>query len=104
VKRAGIILLLAVLVIAAVVYAAPWGGGAYMRFRAAQIRAQLESYHTAHGKYPVSLADIPSAPLNGPIYYQRDFGSPEVYYLWFGTGFGTVEQYDSKSNTWHGPR
>jgi hypothetical protein len=103
-KRAGIIVLLAVLVIAAVVYVAPWGGGAYMRFKAAQIRAQLESYHKAHGKYPISLADIPRLSVNGPIHYQRDFNSPEVYYLWYGTGFGTVEEYDSKSRTWHGPR
>ena len=96
--------MLAVLVIAAVVYVAPWGGGAYTRFKAAQLRTRLESYHAAHGKYPVSLAGIPGAPTNGPIYYQRDFDSPEVYYLWFDTGFGTVEQYDSKSRTWHGPR
>jgi hypothetical protein len=103
-KRIGLILLLAALVMGAFVYVAPWGGGAYMRFKAARIRAQLESYHSAHGNYPVSLADIPGTPLNGPIYYQRDFDSADVYYLWFGTGFGTVEQYDSKSRTWHGPR
>jgi hypothetical protein len=103
-KHIAVILVLAMLVIAAVVYVAPWGGGAYARFKAAQLRTRLESYHAAHGKYPVSLAGIPGAPTNGPIYYQRDFDSPEVYYLWFDTGFGTVEQYDSKSRTWHGPR
>jgi hypothetical protein len=103
-KRIGVIVVLAVLVIAAFVYVAPWGGGAYMHFQAAQLRARLESYRSAHGKYPVSLAEIPGASLNGPLYYQRDFDSPETYYLWFGTGFGTVEQYDSKSRTWHGPR
>jgi hypothetical protein len=103
-KRIGIILALAVVLIASIVYVAPWGGGAYMRFKAAQLRGRLEYYHIAHGKYPVSLADIPGTPLNGPIHYQRDFDSPEVYYLWFGTGFGTVEQYDSKSRTWHGPQ
>ena len=102
-KRIGIILV-AVILIGSIVYVAPWGGGAYMRFKAAQLRERLEHYHTAHGKYPVSLADIPGTPLNGPIYYQRDFDSADVYYLWFGTGFGTVKQYDSKSRTWHGPR
>jgi hypothetical protein len=103
-KRLPFAAVLLLLAIASVVYLASWGGGGYMRFKAARLRGRLESYRAVHGKYPISLADIPGAPLNGPIYYQRDFDSPEVYYLWFGTGFGTVEQYDSKSHTWHGPR
>jgi hypothetical protein len=62
-----------------------------------------KAYHGTHGKYPVSLAEISSAEVNGPIYYDRDLDSASVYYLWFGTGFGTVSQYDSKTRTWHGP-
>jgi len=93
-----------VVVVASVVYVAPWGGGAYMRFQAARLRGRIESYHASHGKYPLSLSDIPGSSSEGPIYYQRDLDSPDVYYLWFGTGFGTVSQYDSKSGTWHGPR
>ncbi len=75
-----------------------------MRTRAARLRGQIERYHAAVGKYPVSLLDIAGAPLNGPIYYERDLESPEIYYLWFGTGLGTVSQYDSKTDTWHGPQ
>ena len=75
-----------------------------MMLRARHIAAQLESYRASHGKYPVSLLDIAGTPVNGPIYYQRDLDSAEVYYLWFGTGFGTVSQYDSKTRTWHGPQ
>ena len=75
-----------------------------MMHRARRIAAQLESYRTTHGNYPVSLLDIADAPVNGPIYYQRDLDTPDVYYLWFGTGFGTVSQYDSNTHGWHGPR
>lgn len=81
-----------------------WPYEIYMRSRSARLRSQIEHYHAAHGRYPVSLADIPGARLNGPIYYERDLESPEVYYLWFGTGVGTVSQYDSKTRTWHGPQ
>jgi len=49
-----------VLVIAvAVVYVAPWAAWSYMRFKAAQIRAQLESYHTLTTAASGFLADIP---------------------------------------------
>ena len=81
-----------------------WPREIYMRLRAARLAAQIENYHTAHGKYPVSLLDIAGAAVNGPIYYERDLDSPDVYYLWFGTGVGTVSQFDSKTRTWHGPR
>jgi hypothetical protein len=95
----------AVIVLLAVgLFASGWPYEIYMRSRAAQIRAQIERYRAAHGKYPVSLLDIAGAPVNGPIYYERDLESPEVYYLWFGTGLGTVLQYDSKTRTWHGPQ
>jgi hypothetical protein len=50
------------------------------------------------------LLEIGGAQVNGPIYYERDLESAEVYYLWFGTGLGTVSQYDSKTRTWHGPQ
>ena len=76
----------------------------YMRTRAVRLRAQIERYHAEHGKYPISLLDIPGAPVNGPLYYERDLESPEVYYLWFGTGVGTVLQYDSKTRMWHSPQ
>ena len=81
-----------------------WPREIYMRFRAARLAAQIERYHAANSKYPISLLDIAGAPVNGPIYYERDLESPEVYYLWFGTGLGTVSQYDSKTRTWHGPQ
>ena len=45
------------LVMAAVVYVAPWGGGGYMRFKAAQLRARLE---TVIGKKMASEKDLPS--------------------------------------------
>lgn len=81
-----------------------WSWELTMMLRARRIAAQLESYRTTHGNYPVSLLDIADAPVNGPIYYQRDLDTPDVYYLWFGTGFGTVSQYDSNTHGWHGPR
>jgi hypothetical protein len=81
-----------------------WGWELSMMLRARHIAAQLESYRGLHGQYPVSLLDIAGAPLNGPIHYERDLQSPDVYYLWFGTGFGTVSQYDSKTQSWHGPQ
>jgi len=97
------------IVAAAVVFTAAlvlsgWPREIYIRYRAARLAAQIERYHGAHGKYPVSLLEIAGAPVNGPIYYERDLESPEAYYLWFGTGVGTVSQYDSKTRTWHGPK
>jgi hypothetical protein len=94
----------AVVLVAGVSIVAGWPREIYMRSRAARLRAQIERYHTSHGKYPVSLLDIAGAPVNGPIYYERDLESPEIYYLWFGNGVGTVSQYDSKTRTWHGPQ
>jgi hypothetical protein len=102
-KRIGLISGLLLILAASLVYLATPGGGAYMRFKAARLRSRIESYRATHGEYPLSLSDIPGVH-EGPLYYQRDLDSPDVYYLWFGTGFGTVEQYDSKSRTWHGPR
>ncbi len=81
-----------------------WPYELYMRSRAAQFRAEIERYHNTRGNYPISVADIAGAPLNGPLYYERSLESPDIYYIWFGTGFGTVSQYDSKTRTWHGPQ
>jgi hypothetical protein len=81
-----------------------WGWEFTMMFRARHIAAQIENYRGSHGKYPISLSDVAGVPVNGPIYYERDSNSPEVYYMWFGTGFGTVSQYDSKTRSWHGPQ
>ena len=81
-----------------------WSWELAMMLRARRIATQVESYRATHGNYPVSLLDIGDAPVHGPIYYQRDLDTPEVYYLWFGTGFGTVSEYDSKTHSWHGPR
>jgi hypothetical protein len=93
-----------VVLVAVVLFASGWPHEIYMRSRAARLRGEIEHYHAAHGNYPISLLDIAGAPVNGPICYERDLESPEVYYLWFGTGFGTVSQYDSKTRTWHGPQ
>lgn len=81
-----------------------WGYELYLRARANRLEARIESYHASHGKYPVSLADIEGASINGPIYYERDWDSPSVYYLWFGIGMGTVSHYNSKTHTWDGPQ
>jgi hypothetical protein len=94
----------AVVLVAVGFLASGWPYEIYMRTHAARLRAQIERYRAAYGKYPVSLLDIAGAPLNGPIYYERDLESPEIYYLWFGTGVGTVSQYDSRTRTWHGPQ
>jgi hypothetical protein len=99
--------LVSIAIVAVVVVAlllSGWPREIYMRYRAARLATQIESYHAANGKYPVSLLDIAGAPVNGPIYYERDLESAQVYYLWFGTGVGTVSQYDSKTRTWHGPQ
>ncbi len=100
-----------VLVVCAIIIGLPlsllfaqWSYELYMRVRASRLAVRIESYHASHAKYPVSLAEISGAEVNGPIYYQRDFDDPSVYSLWFGTGFGTVSEYDSKTRTWHGPQ
>jgi hypothetical protein len=49
-----------------------WPHEIYMQTRSATLRAQIERYHVEHGKYPISLLDIAGAPVNGPIYYERD--------------------------------
>jgi hypothetical protein len=102
--RVRVTIIAAVIVLAVAVVLSGWPREIYMRFRADRLAAQIERYHATHGKYPVSLLDIAGAPVNGPIYYERDLESPEVFYLWFGTGVGTVSQYDSKTRTWHGPQ
>ena len=99
-----IAIIAAVIVLAVAIVLSGWPREIYMRLRSDRLAAQIERYHATHGKYPVSLLEIAGAPVNGPIYYERDLESPEVYYLWFGTGFGTVLQYDSKTRTWHGPQ
>ena len=93
--RVRIAIAAAAVVLAVAVVLPGWPREIYMRFRAARLAAQIERYHAANGKYPISLLDIAGAPVNGPIYYD---------YLWFGTGLGTVSQYDSKTRTWHGPQ
>jgi type II secretory pathway pseudopilin PulG len=75
----------------------------YMMARAGRIGAKLESYRSSHGEYPIALSQLGINSERESIYYQRDYETPLVYYLWFGTGFGTVAQYDSKSHSWHGP-
>jgi hypothetical protein len=102
--RRKLVIFAAIVLVAVGVFASGWPYEIYMRSRAARLRGQIERYHASHGKYPISLLDIAGAPVNGPIYYERDLESPEVYYLWFGTGVGTVSQYDSKTRTWHGPQ
>jgi hypothetical protein len=102
--RLRLMIVLTIVLLAALVLLTGWAREIYMLFRAARLAAQIEHYHAGHGKYPVSLLDIAGAPANGPIYYERDLESPEIYYLRFGTGVGTVSQYDSKTRTWHGPQ
>ena len=65
---------------------------------------RLEGYRLSHGEYPIALSQIGVDETKVGIFYQRDYESPSVFYLWFGTGFGTVSQYDSQTRTWHGPR
>jgi hypothetical protein len=102
--RRRLVIVAAVVLVAVACFAFGWPSEVYMRTRAARLRGQIERYHASHGNYPISLLEIAGAPVNGPIYYERDLESPEVYYLWFGTGLGTVSQYDSKTRTWHGPQ
>jgi hypothetical protein len=102
--RLRLVIVAAVIALAVAFLLTGWPREMYMRTRAARLAAQIERYHAPNGKYPVSLLDIAGAPVNGPIYYGHDLESPEVYYLWFGTGVGTVSQYDSKTRTWHGPQ
>jgi hypothetical protein len=102
--RSKLVIFAAVVLVAVGLFVSGWPYEIYMRTRAGQLRAEIERYHAAHGKYPVSLLDIAGAPVNGPIYYERDLEASEVYHLWFGTGLGTVSQYDPKTRTWHGPQ
>jgi hypothetical protein len=75
-----------------------------MMIRGRSLATQLEQYRTSHGEYPISLSTIGISDTKEGIFYQRDYESPSVFYLWFNTGFGTVAQYDSETRTWHGPR
>jgi hypothetical protein len=74
---------------------------AHMRIHARTIEAQLESYRSLHGKYPVSLSELGIREVNGPIYYDRDFDSPLVYHLWFGLDPHFGMTYDSATQKWH---
>jgi hypothetical protein len=75
-----------------------------MVIRGRSLAARLEDYRASHGEYPISLSNIGIDERKEGIFYQRDYESPSIFYLWFNTGFGTVSQYDSKTRTWHGPR
>ena len=83
---------------------AQWSYEAFMMVRAGRIRTQLETYRNAHGEYPVALSQLSISETREDIHYQRDYETPLVYYLWFGTGVGSVSQFDSKTRTWHGPQ
>jgi hypothetical protein len=76
----------------------------HMVSRGRGLTARLEEYRAFHGEYPISLSRIGIDEAKEGIFYQRDYESPLVFYLWFNTGFGTVSQYDSETRTWHGPR
>lgn len=76
----------------------------HMTVRGRSLAARLEDYRVSHGEYPISLSTIGIDERREGIFYQRDYESPSVFYLWFNTGFGTVSQYDSQTRTWHGPR
>jgi hypothetical protein len=75
-----------------------------MMLRARGLAEQIEHYRAFHGEYPISLSTIGIDQTKEGIFYQRDYESPSVFYLWFNSGFGTVAQYDSATRTWHGPR
>ena len=75
-----------------------------MMIRGRVLATQLEHYRASYGEYPICLSTIGINESREGIFYQRDYESPSVFYLWFNTGFGTVAQYDSKTRTWHGPR
>jgi len=102
--RVTLVIIAAVVALPLTLLFAQWGYELYMMLRGGRIAAQLETYHSAHGQYPVSLSELGITETKHGIYYQRDDTFPSVYYLWFGTGFGTVAQYDSASHSWHGPQ
>jgi type II secretory pathway pseudopilin PulG len=85
-----------------VVFSVQWADELYMMSRARGLAAQIENYRLSHGSYPVSLLDVGSNDVNGPIYYERNLESPDAYHLWFGTGFGTTACYSSRTGTWNG--
>jgi hypothetical protein len=76
----------------------------HMMIRGRNLAARLEHYRVSHGQYPIALSQMGIDETKVGIFYQRDYASPSVFYLWFNTGFGTVSQYDSQTGTWHGPR
>ena len=81
-----------------------WPREIYMRFRAARLAAQIERYHAANSKYPISLLDIAGAPVNGPIYYERDLESPKSTISGSAPDSAQSRGTDSKTRTWHGPQ
>jgi hypothetical protein len=98
--RVGLIAIGVVVAILLTPFLLLWGDEVHMRIRARRIASQLEEYRLSHGKYPVSLLDVSPADVNGRLQYQRDFDSPLVYHLWFGVGFGTTCDYDSRTGRW----
>ena len=75
-----------------------------MMLRGRSVVTRLEDYHVSHGQYPVALSQLGIDEAKEGVFYQRDYESSSTFYLWFGTGFGTVLQYDSQTRTWHRPR
>ena len=69
-----------------------------------QIGRDLESYRASRGEGPIALSQLGISENRESMYYRRDHVTPTVCYLWFGTGFGTVSYYDSKTGMWHGPK
>jgi hypothetical protein len=101
-KAVRIILIIVGLIIAfpLSIFSLQWAHELHMMWRARGIEAQIENYRASHGSYPVSLLEIEMNEVNGSIYYELDLERPSAYHLWFGTGFGTVASYDSKTRTW----
>ena len=63
------------------------------------VAAKVEAFKQKNSRLPNSLTEIGiKEDESGPIYYQKE--SDQKYVLWFGTGLGESETYDSEARQW----
>jgi hypothetical protein len=100
--RAGLLVLLGVLVCAVVAGLFLWQPVWLFHWRdfrtGNDIISRVERHRASHGHLPETLKDIGFTDADSKVFYQK-LGDNH-YRVWFGTSLGESETYDSQAKKW----